>query len=102
MDVVKWIVSHSFEWWDESLLRLLTRGHLAVSHTMLSGLPTTDRISASRGLCNVLDVVNSIAVEINYTMEEIFQMNIDKLTARSEQDKLGGSGDDREEIITTK
>jgi NTP pyrophosphatase (non-canonical NTP hydrolase) len=36
-----------------------------------------------------------LANELGYTLEEIFQMNIDKLQSRKERGVLSGSGDNR-------
>ncbi len=46
-------------------------------------------------LGDVLWYISTLARDLNYTLEEIAQMNIDKLRSRQERNKLGGSGDDR-------
>jgi len=49
----------------------------------------------AKELGDVLWYVSNLAHELNYTLEEIAQINIDKLNSRKERNKLKGSGDDR-------
>ena len=46
-------------------------------------------------LGDVLWYISALADDLDTTLEEIAQANIDKLTGRMERGKLGGSGDDR-------
>lgn len=43
----------------------------------------------------VLPVVAAIANRLNYTLDEVLVMNLDKLTSRKERGVLNGSGDNR-------
>jgi hypothetical protein len=36
-----------------------------------------------------------LAYELDYTLEEIMQMNLDKLASRQQRGVISGSGDDR-------
>lgn len=44
---------------------------------------------------DVLWYCATLAHDIGMTLEEVGQMNIDKLASRKQRDKLGGSGDNR-------
>lgn len=62
------------------------------------GVPTElDRRSMAKELGDVLWYVLASASEIGYTLEQIAQMNLDKLHLRHATNTLHGSGDDREE-----
>lgn len=51
---------------------------------------------AKKELGDILWHVAAIADDMGVGLEEVAQMNIDKLTLRKEKGKLGGSGDTRE------
>lgn len=55
--------------------------------------PTRDKIALE--LSDVCWYLATVAYELDYSLEEIFQMNLDKLNSRKERGVLGGSGDDR-------
>jgi NTP pyrophosphatase (non-canonical NTP hydrolase) len=46
-------------------------------------------------LGDVLWYVSQLAAEIDFTLDEIAQMNLDKLFSRKDRGVLGGSGDQR-------
>jgi hypothetical protein len=46
-------------------------------------------------LSDVCWYVAVLAYELDYTLEEIMQMNLDKLRSRQERGVLSGSGDNR-------
>jgi hypothetical protein len=46
-------------------------------------------------LGDVLWYVSQLAAEIGFTLDEIGEMNLDKLFSRRERGVLGGSGDQR-------
>ena len=55
----------------------------------------TDDQALAKELGDVLWYVANLSLEIGYTLSEITDLNIDKLSSRKERGKLGGSGDDR-------
>ena len=44
---------------------------------------------------DVLWYCATLAHDIGYTLEDIAQMNVDKLASRQQRNKIGGSGDER-------
>jgi NTP pyrophosphatase (non-canonical NTP hydrolase) len=44
---------------------------------------------------DVLWYLAALADDLGYTLQEVAQMNIDKLTSRKERNKIAGSGDNR-------
>ena len=57
---------------------------------------TTDKVhEIAKEVGDVLWYCATMAHDIGYTLEEIAQMNIDKLQSRFERNKISGSGDNR-------
>jgi NTP pyrophosphatase (non-canonical NTP hydrolase) len=54
-----------------------------------------DRAEVAKELGDVLWCVTLAAEELGYTLEEVAQMNLDKLASRKKRDVLNGSGDNR-------
>jgi len=52
-------------------------------------------LEIAKELGDVLWYLAMVANDIEYTLEEIAEMNIEKLTSRKERNKIGGSGDNR-------
>ena len=50
---------------------------------------------AMRELGDMLWYLSAICTDLNFDLSEIAQMNVDKLTSRSQRGVLGGNGDDR-------
>jgi len=55
--------------------------------------PVRDAIAKEMG--DVFWYLAALALEIDYSLEEILSMNLEKLSSRKERGVLGGSGDDR-------
>lgn len=53
------------------------------------------RIALAHELGDVLWYIATLSDVLGYSMGQIAQMNIDKLSSRKSRGKLGGSGDDR-------
>ena len=54
-----------------------------------------DRVEVAKELGDVLWCVTLAAQELGYSLEEIAQMNLDKLASRMKRAVLSGSGDNR-------
>lgn len=54
-----------------------------------------DGFEIAKELGDVLWYITAMARDINFSLEQIAKMNIDKLTSRAERNKLNGSGDNR-------
>jgi len=54
-----------------------------------------DRDALAQELGDVLWYLSRVASAVGYTLEEIAQMNLDKLASRKERGVIGGSGDNR-------
>lgn len=61
------------------------------------GSEVTDAQKAelAKELGDVLWYVNSIAVRLGYSLDDVAQMNLDKLASRQSRDVLRGQGDNR-------
>ena len=62
---------------------------------------TKDREDITLELGDVLWYVATLAHDIGFTLEQVAMMNYYKLQKRKEQNKLGGSGDHREDVEDT-
>lgn len=58
-------------------------------------LSDDDKKEIAKELGDVLWYVNSVSHLMGYTLEEVAQMNIDKLASRKDRGQLHGSGDNR-------
>lgn len=58
-------------------------------------LPDDKRIELAKEVGDVLWYIATLAHDIGFTLEEIGQMNYDKLHSRQQRGVLGGSGDNR-------
>jgi len=58
-------------------------------------LTDPDREKIAKELSDVCWYVAVLAYELDYSLEEILQINLDKLRSRQERGVLGGSGDNR-------
>ena len=54
-----------------------------------------DKQEIVKELGDVLWYIANLAKDLNYSLEEIAQMNLDKLNDRKDRGALGGSGDNR-------
>ena len=58
-------------------------------------LTDPDREKIAKELSDVCWYVAVLAYELDYTLEEVMQINLDKLRSRQERGVLSGSGDNR-------
>jgi NTP pyrophosphatase (non-canonical NTP hydrolase) len=58
-------------------------------------LDDADRKSVASELGDVVWYVSAIASDLGYDLEDIVQMNLEKLKSRMERGKIGGAGDNR-------
>lgn len=58
-------------------------------------LTDPEREKMAKELSDVCWYVAALARELDYSLEEIFQINLDKLSSRAERGVLSGSGDNR-------
>jgi len=56
---------------------------------------TTEREEIKKELGDVLWYIAQIATELGLSLEEVAQLNIDKLLSRLERNQIGGNGDNR-------
>lgn len=59
------------------------------------GLASEDSAVLAKELGDVLWYVAAVADEIGYTMHELMELNLNKLSSRRSRGTLGGNGDDR-------
>lgn len=55
----------------------------------------TDRIEIGKEISDCLWYCAALADELGLTLDQVAQMNIDKLSKRLKEGKIGGSGDNR-------
>ena len=58
-------------------------------------LSDEDKKGIAKELGDILWYVNSVAALLGYSLDEVAQMNIDKLASRKDRGVLHGSGDNR-------
>jgi len=58
-------------------------------------LTDPDREKIALEVSDICWYIAVLAFELDYTLEEIMQMNLDKLASRQQRGVLSGSGDDR-------
>lgn len=63
--------------------------------TIPSQFSDEQKLELAKELGDVLWYVSQLATELGYDLDEVAQMNIEKLYSRMDRGKLGGSGDNR-------
>lgn len=58
-------------------------------------MPAELRLEMAKELGDVLWYVTAIATDLGYELEEVAQLNIDKLNSRRRRNKIRGNGDNR-------
>jgi NTP pyrophosphatase (non-canonical NTP hydrolase) len=53
------------------------------------------KLEIAKEIGDVAWYIAALCRDLGYTMEEILQMNLDKLASRKERNTIGGSGDNR-------
>ena len=59
------------------------------------------RVQIAKELGDVLWYLSQLSTELGFSLDEIAQQNIDKINERLKQNKIGGSGDNREDVQST-
>ncbi len=63
--------------------------------TSVQNLTTEQKKPIATELGDVLWYISQLATELGFTLEEVAEMNIEKLYSRMDRETLGGSGDNR-------
>jgi len=61
----------------------------------IAEMPAELRLEMAKELGDVLWYVTAIASDLGYELDEVAQLNLDKLESRSQRGKIKGSGDNR-------
>lgn len=61
---------------------------------------TLDKEAILKECGDVLWYITALATDCNFTLQDVINTNVEKLTARKEQRKVKGDGDNREEIVS--
>jgi len=59
------------------------------------GLSKEDKLEIVKELGDLTWYISTLADELGYTLQEVIDINVKKLTSRKHRDKLKGSGDNR-------
>ena len=63
--------------------------------TFVTDLSLEQKMPLAVELGDVLWYISQLATELGFTLEQIAEMNIEKLYSRMDREQLGGSGDNR-------